>query len=197
MATNTHATAADAFAPEDFGQLVNLAVQAKSIAAQSATVFPTNKVKVNFPLWVSDPAVRWYNELDTISTTDGTTGEVESIPSKTAGLYLISNELNDDSTPAIADLAGDALANQIARAADAAYFGNTTTKGPSGLLWVEYTEVDTGAGLTNLDPFHQRPLRGAVGGLDAHFVDRPSGCRRGPEQAQGSERFEPVASAVR
>jgi HK97 family phage major capsid protein len=153
MATNTHATAADAFTPEDFGVLVNLAVQAKSIAANSATVFNTSKVKVNLPLWVSDPAVGWYNELDTIATTDGSTGEVVSTPTKTAGLFLLSNELKDDSDPAIADLAGAALSNQIARAADAAYFGNTTTKGPSGLLSIGYTPVDTGAALTNLDTF--------------------------------------------
>jgi hypothetical protein len=61
--STTHSSTADAFTPEDFGGLVNLAVQAKSIAANSATVFPTDKVKVNFPLWVSDPAVGWYNEL--------------------------------------------------------------------------------------------------------------------------------------
>ena len=28
-----------------------------------------------------------------------------------------------------------------------------TTKGPSGLQSIEYTEVDTGASLANLDPF--------------------------------------------
>ena len=147
--STTHSTTADAFTPEDFGGLVNLAVQAKSIAANSATVFSTDKVKVNFPLWVSDPAVGWYNELDTIATTDGSTDEVECIPSKTAGLFLLSNELRDDSNPAVADQAGAGLANQIARAIDGAYFSATTVKGPNGLLGVEYTTVDTGASLTN------------------------------------------------
>ncbi len=66
---------------------------------------------------------------------------------------MLSNELKDDSDPAVADLAGAALANQIARAIDAAYFGDTTTKGPNGLQSIEYTQVDTGASLTNLDPF--------------------------------------------
>jgi hypothetical protein len=94
-----HSSKADAFTPEDFGGLVNLAVQAKSIAAQSATVFSTNKHKVNFPLWTADPSVAWYNELDTIAATDGTTDEVECTPLKTAGLVLICNELRDDSDP--------------------------------------------------------------------------------------------------
>lgn len=96
--STVHSNTADAFTPEDFGVLVNLAVQAKSIAASSATVFGTDKVKVNFPLWESDPAVGWYNELDEIVAADGTTGEVECIPSKTAGITRISNELRDDST---------------------------------------------------------------------------------------------------
>jgi hypothetical protein len=43
----THATTADAFTPENFGGLVNLAVQAKSIAAKSA-MFSNDKHKVNF-----------------------------------------------------------------------------------------------------------------------------------------------------
>jgi HK97 family phage major capsid protein len=150
-----HSTTADAFTPQDYGQLVNLAVQAKSIAANSATVFPTDKVKVSFPLWTADPAVGWYGELDEIAATDGSTDEVVCIPSKTAGITRISNELADDSDPAVADIIGAALSNQIARAVDAAYFGNTTTKGPKGLLSLASTTVDTGASLTNLDPFAQ------------------------------------------
>lgn len=170
-----HSTTADAFTPEDFGELVNLAVQAKSIAAQSATVFQTGKVKVNFPLWTADPAVGWYNELDTITATDGATDEVECIPSKTAGLTLISNELRDDSDPAVADLAGAGLANQIARAADSAYFANTTTKGPNGLLSISYSEVDTGASITNLDPFVQGRYAALAAGSElTSWIVRPA-----------------------
>ena len=66
-----NSTTAAAFTPEDFGGLVDLAVKAKSIAARSATHFSTGKDKVSFPLWTADPAVGWYNELDTIAPTDG------------------------------------------------------------------------------------------------------------------------------
>ena len=34
-----------------------------------------------------------------------------------------------------------------------AFAGNTVTNGPSGLLSTSYTTVDTGAGITSLDPF--------------------------------------------
>ncbi|MGV0603373.1 phage major capsid protein [Mycolicibacterium sp. XJ1904] len=148
-----HTTTADAFTPEDFGKLVDLEVQAKSVAARSATVFGTDKVKVNFPLWTADPSVGWYSELDEIIPADGSTDEVEVTPSKTAGLTLISNELKDDSSPEVAKLAGAGLSNQIARAIDAAFLGNTTAKGPDGLQSIAYSTVDTGAALANLDPF--------------------------------------------
>jgi HK97 family phage major capsid protein len=173
--STVHSNTADAFTPEDFGGLVNLAVQAKSIAANSATVFGTDKVKVNFPLWVSDPTVGWYSELDTIATTDGSTDEVECTPTKTAGLFLLSNELKDDSDPSVADLAGAALANQIARAIDAAYFAEATAKGPGGLLGVEYTTVDTGASLTNLDAFvSARYAALAAGSTLTNWIVRPA-----------------------
>lgn len=146
-------TTAEAFTPEDFGGLVDKAVKARSIAARSATVFTTNRDKVTFPVWVADPTVGWYGELDEIAESDGDTDEISVNIYKTAGISLLSNELRDDSSPEVADLLGRGLSNQIARSLDAAYLGDTTSKGPNGLLSVDYTTVDTGAGLTNLDPF--------------------------------------------
>ena len=150
-----HSNTADAWTPADYGSLVNLAVQSKSVAFQAATVHQTDKVKVNFPLWVSDPTVAWYNELDTITATDGSTGEVVVTPSKTAGITRASNELADDTDPAIADQIGAALANQIAEAVDKAWLANTTAKANNGLLSLTYSAVDTGpiASVANLDPF--------------------------------------------
>lgn len=146
-------TTADAFLPEDYGKLVDLAVKAKSVAARTATTVATDKAKINFPIWTADPAVGWYNENDEISETDGDTDEVECTPTKTAGLTPISNELADDSSPEVADMVAKGLSNQITRAIDAAYLGNTTAKGPNGLRSISYTPVAVGAALANLDPF--------------------------------------------
>lgn len=151
--TMLHSTTADAFTPEDYGDLVDLAVKASSVTARTATVVTTTKVKINFPLWTADPATGWYNENDTISETDGSTDEVEVTPTKTGGLTPISNELADDSDPAIADLVGKGLANQVTRSLDGAYLANTTAKGPNGLLSLAYTGIETGASIANLDPF--------------------------------------------
>lgn len=81
---------------------------------------------MGFPLFTANPWVGWYNELDEIAPADGSTSEVVITPRKTAGLTLLSNELADDSNPAIAD--------QVAKAIDVPYFADTTSKSYSGLL---------------------------------------------------------------
>lgn len=146
-------TVAAAFTPQEFGELVNVAVQAQSIAARSALPFIATRDRVSFPKWLADPAVGFYDELDEIDLEDASTDEVSTNMYKTAGLTLISNELKEDSDPKVLDLVGAALANKIARSVDGAYLADTTTKGPDGLLSLEYSSVDTGEGLANLDPF--------------------------------------------
>lgn len=144
---------AQAWLPQDYGDMLDLVVQAKSVAAAVSTVYNTESQKVAFPLWVTDPSVGWYSELDEITPADGDTDEVVVTPTKTADLTLLSNELIDDSDPNIGDQTAAALANQIAKALDTAYFGNTTAKGPNGLLSLTAQVVDPGASVADLDPF--------------------------------------------
>ncbi|OCB36994.1 capsid protein [Mycobacterium malmoense] len=151
--TMKQSTTAQSWLPQDYGDMLDLVVQAKSVAAAASTIFSTDKQKVGFPLWVADPSVGWYSELDEITPADGDTDEVVVTPTKTAGLTLLSNELVDDSDPDIANQVAQALANQIAEAIDTAYFGNTTAKGPSGLQSLAATVVDPGTSVTNLDAF--------------------------------------------
>ncbi|MGJ6125974.1 phage major capsid protein [Mycolicibacterium sp. Y3] len=148
-----HSNTADTWTPADFGKVLNKAIQAKSTAFKAATLFSTDKVKVQFPLWVSDPAVSWLDELELITPTDGSTGEVVVIPSKVGGIVTLSNEIAKDTDPQIADQAAAGIANQIANSIDAAFLANTTPKANNGLLSVAYSTVDTGASITNEDPF--------------------------------------------
>ncbi|MCU1697857.1 MAG: Phage capsid protein [Mycobacterium sp.] len=170
-----HSSTADSFTPTDYGNLVDLAVKAKSIAGQSATTVTTDKVTINFPKWVADPAVSWLAELATITATDGSTGEVVVTPKKVGGITRVSRELAGDSSPAIGDIVGGALANQVGRSLDAAYLGNTVTNGPSGLLSAAYTAVDTGASLTNLDPFISARYAAVAAGSElTSWIVRPA-----------------------
>ncbi len=153
-----HSNIADTWTPAQFGELLNKSIQAKSTAFNATTLFTTDKVKVQFPLWVSDPAVSWLAELEEITPTDGATGEVVVTPSKVGGITTVSNEATEDTDPAIAEAISNGIANQIATSIDVAFLGDGASGGnaakvPDGLLSTTYQSIDTGATITNLDPF--------------------------------------------
>ena len=146
-----------AWTPEDYGALIDLVLAEKSIAFKAGTVVRTESETIRFPMLTADPAVGWYVENTQISLTDPTTNELVVTPKKVAGLTQISNEAASDSNPAVADQVGRSLARSLAKKIDAAFFANTTTNGPSGLLSLSGVNVvDTGTvTLDSLDPFHE------------------------------------------
>lgn len=175
-----HSNIADSWTPADFGELLNKAIQAKSTAFNATTLFTTDKVKVQFPLWVSDPAVSWLAELEEITPTDGSTGEVVCIPSKVGGIQTVGNESVEDTDPAIAEAIANGIANQIIVSVDSAFLGDGTSGGsaakvPDGLLSTAYQTVDTGASVTNLDPFIAAIFKArSVGANIDHWVMNPT-----------------------
>ncbi|MFF4021463.1 phage major capsid protein [Nocardia elegans] len=165
---------ANAWTPEDYGKLVDITVEAKSVAFQAGTLVPTEMQTVRFPVLKGDPATGWVAENATIPLTDPNTDEVVVIPAKVAGRTQVSNEALSDSNPAVADQIGKGLARDIARKVDVAFFGNTVTNGPSGLLSVTHSVIDTGASIANLDPFHAAKAKAVEnGGELTHFVLAP------------------------
>lgn len=201
MATQ-HSNTADSWTPADYGDLLNKAIQAKSTAFLATSLYSTNKVKVNFPLWESDPAVNWLAELEEITATDGATGEVVCTPSKVGGITRLSNEITDDSDPEIADQVADALANQIAHAIDTAFLGDGSsgtgsTKIPDGLLSTSYSTVDTGASITNLDPFVSAIFKAqSVGANIDRWILDPATAETLSKLKKGSGSNEPLLELV-
>lgn len=139
--------------PEDVGALIVQPVTAASVAMQVANVVRTQSPSYRIPSITADASAGWYAEGAPITPSDATTDEVDVTPSKVAGLTVISRELSNDSNPAAAQVIGQSLARDIARKIDAAFFGNTTVNGPSGLLSITSTAVDTGASIASLDVF--------------------------------------------
>lgn len=174
MAT-LNSTLENAFTPEDYGKLIDTEVSAKSVAFQAATVVETDKHQVRFPILVSDPATGWYAENSPITLVDPETDEIVVVPAKVAGLTQVSNEAVDDTEPAVAAQIGRALARDIGKKIDAAFFGNTVTNGPSGLLSVSGIQVvDTGAGWTTLDYVHDAKSQAMANGAElTHIVLAP------------------------
>jgi hypothetical protein len=68
----------------------------------------------------------------------------------------------------VADQVGRALARSIAKKVDLAFFSNTTSNGPSGLLSLTgINEVDTDTyPFVNLDPFHQAKAAALADGAE-------------------------------
>lgn len=148
---------AQAWTPEDYGKLIDLVLAEKSIAFQAGTVIQTGSETIRFPMLTADPAVGWYAENSQISLTDPSNSELVITPKKVAGLTQSSNEAIDDSNPAVAQVVGSGLARSIAKKVDAAFFANTTSNGPNGILSLSgINVVDTGT-ITwdSLDPIHQ------------------------------------------
>lgn len=163
--------------PEDVGPLVVQPVAAESVALQVATVVTTGSTSYRIPIVTADSTAGWYAEGATITASDTSTDEVSVLPKKVAGLTVISRELAADSSPEAAKMIGEALARDIAKKIDAAFFANTTANGPSGLLSITYTPVDTAGSIANLDVFADAISEAdQVGATITAFVAHPDDC---------------------
>lgn len=157
-----------AWTPEDYGRLVDLVIAEKSIAFKAGTVIATDKETFRTPILTADPAVGWYGENTQITLTDPDTDELVIVPKAVKGLTQISNEAAADTNPGVADQVARGLARNVAKKIDAAFFGNTVTNGPSGLLSLAGVNVvDTGSvTLTSLDPFHEAKAAALADGAE-------------------------------
>lgn len=165
-----------AWTPEQYGALIDTVIAAKSIAFKASTVVQTDKEKSRFPMLTADPATGWYAENTSIALTDPNTNELIVVPSKVGGRTQISNEAAQDTTPGVAEQTGNSLARSIAKKIDAAFFANTTTNGPNGLLSLAgINTVDTSAfPLTSLDAFHEAKYAALADGANlTHFILAP------------------------
>lgn len=176
MAMATTTTDVSGIVPVDYGPLITTPVQRDSIAFQVSSLLRTMRNAVNFPVVADDPTAAWFAENADITASDATLDEITCTPSKVAGLVKISNELAADSDPDAAQIVGDGLARDIVAKIDAAYFANTTANGPSGLLSLTgVSEVDTGASVTNFDPFAAAiSAAEQVGATVGAFVMKPA-----------------------
>lgn len=145
-------TAAGIVLPEAVGPLIIRPLQAQSTALQVATQVQTASPTFRLPVVDLDAAAAWTAEGDDITPTDPTIGEETVTPTAVKALVKISNELANDSSPAATTVVGDGLTRSIARKLDAAFFGNTTTHGPAGLLSLDNIQtVNAGGSFTDFD----------------------------------------------
>lgn len=154
------------FLPTDVGELIVRPVTAASIATTVSTVVTTDADVFRIPVVSADPTAGWVAEGAEITPADATLTEAVVSFKKLAGLTIVSNEMVADASPEASRVIGDGLARDIARKLDAAYFANTTTNGPAGLLSITPSVVDTGGSWTGVDPFTEAIYAAAAQGAD-------------------------------
>lgn len=153
--SSTTTTAAAILTPEQVSELIVRPYTAASVATRVGTVVPIDSGALRVPVVTADPSAAWTAEGGEIAVSDPTLTEVDIVPRKLAGLTVISSELASDSSPAALQVVGDGLVRDLARKTDQAFFGNTTTNGPAGLLSIAAIAVDAGDAWANLDAFEE------------------------------------------
>ncbi|MBS1693177.1 MAG: phage major capsid protein [Actinobacteria bacterium] len=136
---------------EQVDELVVRPLIAQSVATRVGRVVPITAGSLRLPIVSADPSAAWTAEGAEIAVSDPTLIEVDVVPKKLAGLVVVSNELAADSSPAALGVVGEGLVRDLARKIDAAFFANTTTNGPAGLLSIASTTIDAGDTWVNLD----------------------------------------------
>lgn len=150
----TKSSANASFLQSQVGDLIVRPALAASVAAQVSTVVHYEGDAFRIPVVSADPTAGWVAEGAEITPSDATLAEAVATAFKLAGLVIISRELADDSSPEAAAVVGAGLARDIARKLDAAFFANTTSNGPSGLLSLTTsTSVEAASSFSTLDSF--------------------------------------------
>jgi HK97 family phage major capsid protein len=165
-----------AWTPESYGKLIDLVLADLAVAFKVGTVTTIDTESIRFPTQTDDGAVAWYGENTTIALADPGSGELVVVPKKVAGRRQISNEAAQDTNPAAAEQLGRSLARAIGKGIDTAFFANTTTNGPSGLLSLTGVQVvDTGTVTwATLNPIHRAKNAALAQGAElTHVVLAP------------------------
>ena len=148
------------FAPPGFADFFFDRLAAQAVGLQIARVVRTDRRELNVPRLTADAGAKWANEGDDLTTTDPASDTVTATPRKLAALVTVSNEVRDDSEPAILQMLGESIARSIALTLDRGIFEGSGTapeirglKNTSGIGSVSMGA--NGATPTNLDPFAQ------------------------------------------
>jgi HK97 family phage major capsid protein len=197
MAIFTTTDDVDGLLPADYGSLIVQPVEQQSIAFQVSDVIPTSLHDYVIPIVTDDPNASWVAEGQEISESDPTFDKITVTPAKLAGLTETTSEMLGDADPDAGDVIGAALARDIAKKVDVAYFGNLNAPAPKGLLSIA-SQVNTVAvtgGLVDLDPFAEAiSLSADNGGTIRFFIANPVDTLKIATLKKQAGSIEPVLS---
>ena len=114
MPTYTSTTGATALLDVDTAALVVEPVSRASVAIAASTRVITGEHSYRIPKVLTDPTAAWVAEGAEITPSDMVFDEILVVPTKIAGLSVISHEMAADSSPAATAAIGQGLARNIA-----------------------------------------------------------------------------------
>ncbi|MPZ61839.1 MAG: phage major capsid protein [Propionibacteriales bacterium] len=175
MALNTTNGAA-ILRPEEVNALLVQPVQTGSVAVQVSTLASTGSNAYRIPVVETDPVAAFVDEGDEITPSDAVLDEANVVPSKVAGLTIVSRELSEDTSPEAAAAVGAGLARDIATRIDEAYFGDMAAPAPAGLGSITANSFNTGGTeWADVDPFVEAIFEAEnVGANLTAFVANPA-----------------------
>lgn len=151
-------TTAAAIAPAEVGTFLFDRLRASSVAlASGIRVIPTERDSVSWPALTADVNPSWIAETDVIPAGDPAFATLTATPRKLAHRVELSNEVIDDSVPAVVQVLNEHLARLLALKLDIAVFEGTGTapqlRGLKNVAGIQSVSLGANGGaLTSLDP---------------------------------------------
>ena len=162
--------------PAEYSQLIVDPVTEAALAFDDrvARTVRTSGREFRVPILVEDAAAAWTAEGEEISPTEPVLDEITVVPSKIAGLTIVSRELAEDTSPAAAELVGASLARAITLQVDRGFLGDLAAPAAKGLDSLTDVSVVEGA-LDSLDSLHEaKAAAAAEGGTASVILANPS-----------------------
>lgn len=152
-------TSAAAIAPPELSNFLFDRLRPASVALRAGIrVVTTGRDTVQWPKLVADMTPGWYQELQAITPTDPAFATLTATPRKLAALAQVSNEVVDDSDPAIIDVLTAHIATVLGLKLDLAAFEGSGTapeiRGLKNIAGIQTTSMGANGGaVTSLDTF--------------------------------------------
>lgn len=126
--------------------------ESSTALASGIQVIQTDKAEVSFPRLVSDVAPSWFAEADEITASDPAFDTITATPKKLAARVVMSNEVVEDASPSVIEVAQQNLITRLALGLDQGILeGDGTGNSPVGLSNVEDTLGESAVGSIDLD----------------------------------------------
>ena len=158
-------------------------------------VHPTNARTLLIPTGGGSTTVGWTPENTTKPTSDLTFGQITVSIFTLAGLAYVSNQMLEDSDPAIAQLAAQDMALRLGNAEEAAIINGSGTNQPRGIL--NTTGINDRTTVVTASPTQQLVIDAMIDGvadIQTNYFGAPNGILMTPRRLSWLQKAKDTAT---